>query len=140
MVPVNKDRVALWAEALENPKLVQGQNRLAYRDLDGPWKQCCLDVACQVALANGLEGVEAEEVQLGTISTMREYVWEEGDAHYRESLVLPAPVCAWYGFEDTNPDIGSHEASYFNDTLRLTFSEIAAKVRDAYLDEGENHE
>lgn len=156
---VNEQRVALWVQALRNPELVQGTGQLAYRYInqdsdDSPWQQCCLDVACQVALANGLEGVwETEEVVGGRAS--RVYVWgmtlgDPGDpaglGHFvrpeRDKNLLPPPVRDWFGLTDVDPTVAVDEdgayisASQANDELRSSFAEIADGLVRTYLSGG----
>ena len=129
---VNKDRVELFAAALESDRYKQcrGQLKMLGTDPDpGGWKirelHCALGVATQVALDNGL-GREHPRI-LG--------VWGRGDLH-------PA-VAEWYGWDHTNPyldiDLGSGEEENIasaND-FGLSFWQIAQAVRAKWLkDEG----
>lgn len=129
---VNKERVTLWVDALLDPTLVQGQSRLAYRDNEGgPWKQCCLDVACQVAKANGLE---LKEVIVGYSHggwAKRGY-WEPDSTNYTN---LPLQVMDWYGFDTTEVvlDDDGRSAVSLNDSEGRAFPEISAILRAHFL-------
>jgi hypothetical protein len=146
---VNKERVALWVAALQDPTLIQGHGFLAQRDEgESAWKQCCLDVACQVALANGLEGVET---QVNPMQSRRGYRWESGVEDEEGVLlwqdewsVLPSPVARWYGLTGNDGDVRlldmSREeflyATEANDDRRWSFPTIAQAIRDTFLTEG----
>jgi len=130
-VTVNKDRVELFAAALESDRYRQcrGQLKMLGTDPDFEgWKirelHCALGVATQVALDNGL-WEESPWVD----------VWSRGD--------LNPAVAAWYGWNGTNPylgiDLGSGEEENIasaND-FGLSFWQIAQAVRAKWLkDEG----
>lgn len=153
---VNQERVALWADALEDPFLVQGSGRLAVwtKTSDGLTilEQCCLDVACQVALANGIENLREDTQTLETGEVVRVYKWDvpagddEGfDAfEAKEGNMLPDPVRAWFGFEDIDPVLLlNHEllaptitASEANDEQEWPFTKIAKAIRFTWLNGG----
>lgn len=136
---VNKERVTLWVDALLDPTLVQGEGRLASRDNDNePWKQCCLDVACRVAMANGLE---LEEVIVrhpgGNKWTKRGYVEGPGVTNYAS---LPLQVMDWYNFDTTEVFLNDavvveRSAITLNDSEKRTFPEISAILRARFLED-----
>ena len=127
---VNKDRVELFAAALESDRFKQCKGQLKIRSQwPGPTGiakefHCALGVATQVALDNGL-WEESPWVD----------VWSRGD--------LNPAVAAWYGWNGTNPylgiDLGSGEEENIasaND-FGLSFWQIAQAVRAKWLkDEG----
>jgi len=127
-VTVNKDRVELFAAALESDRYRQckGQLKISTRSPDTGYAtfHCALGVATQVALDNGLweEGPWVD-------------VWSRGD--------LNPAVAEWYGWGGTNPylgiDLGSGEEENIasaND-FGLSFWQIAQAVRAKWLkDEG----
>lgn len=43
-----------WVEALRSGDFLQGEGNLAYREDDGPLLHCCLGVACELAIADGV--------------------------------------------------------------------------------------
>lgn len=137
---VNKERVTLWVDGLLDPTLVQGEGRLAFRDNDNePWKQCCLDVACRVAMANGLELEEVTARNPGGQWTKRGYVeYRDGGNVVTNYTDLPLQVMDWYGFntkEVVLGDAGDDERSAItlNDNERRTFPEISAILRARFL-------
>lgn len=125
---VNKERVALWVQALRDPDLIQGLEALATRENETcPWEQCCLDVACQVAKANGLPLTEV------ILTYQRGY--NQGDDV--EVHVLPHTVRDWYGFNETYVKLYHQGQATFatelNDDERLTFDQIADVIEQTYL-------
>lgn len=128
---VNKERVKLLVEALRSGHFKQGHSVLERIGKDGAIKNCCLGVACRVAMANGLE-VEARREQD-----------EEGAITKFDSAVgyLPDPVSEWYGFEGENPVVwaGNRQttATSANDSLELDFERIATGFEATYLKEEE---
>lgn len=133
----NVERIALWEQALRNPELVQGRNMLALRSGDGPWRQCCLDVACRVAMEHGVELAEVYESYKGGES--RGYKVGDGRVFDRQFNILPPVVRDWFGFTNVwvmlnYPRHGNHlSATELNDDEMLTFPEIADLIRDTYL-------
>lgn len=81
----NKQRLKLWVEALRSGEFEQTRQTLARVDAStGKWGYCCLGVACEVAMANGLD-----------IPTR---VTPAQSRQYGDSVALmPSPVCDWFG-------------------------------------------
>lgn len=142
---VDKQKVRLWVEALRNPDLVQGYGALAKRGSeDEPWKQCCLDVACRVAMDNGLPLEEV--IQNSAHGSARGYVvplpagWV-GEQPWHEYTTMPKVVRTWYGFDFCNAyplKYGGRDgltAIDLNDELKLSFAEIADIIEAQYLAE-----
>jgi hypothetical protein len=128
---VNKERVELWAQALESEKYVQCYGALKLE----PWQKlshteqsepdpltvnqvrhCVLGVAMEVARLNGLRFVQTS------------------------SSVLPEKVSEWYGFDGADPDpVIKREDGTFtaisaaNDVQKLPFWNIAQLIRANYL-------
>lgn len=146
--PQQLERIRLWEQGLRNPELHQGVGRLAgINDTEkGVIKYCCLGVACEIAIANGLVLDRAEQRGVVADMTVIEY---DGERDH-----LPESVMDWYGFEDNNPalcyineegDQVWDTASNFNDDDaglddQLSFTEIADAVRRTYLQEGDVEE
>jgi len=149
---VNKDRVRLWVEALRNPELVQGRQLLAFRTTDkgdGPWQQCCLDVACRVAMDNGLELEEAVHTAVRSLKSGFKRGYR--DARHSDTspstnpfnyTALPDVVAQWYGFGVCDVLMGKEGARFtaidLNDGQCLTFPAIADTIEAEFLaDKGE---
>lgn len=146
--PQQLERIQLWEQELRNPELHQGVGRLAGIDdaEKGIIRYCCLGVACEIAIANGLVLDRAEQRGVVADMTVIEY---DGERDH-----LPEAVVEWYGFEDNNPRlcyIDSENglmwdtASNFNDNDaglddRLSFTEIADAIWRTYLQEGDVEE
>jgi hypothetical protein len=148
---VNKERILLWVEALESGQYQQ--ERSALRQGDG---YCCLGVACEVAIANGLP-LEVKPVVAPLNVDASHAIWlYDGSQTY-----LPRAVGEWFGFGDGgwfgegrlppvdlsesfvhNPHVGvdvlgnNVAAGTANDSLGWDFATIAAALRKMYL-EGE---
>lgn len=140
----NLERVALWEQALRDPNLIQGHAYLASSDTEeGPWRQCCLDVACRVAIEHG---VQLQQVihQRGTFADgspasffVRGYQQPAKADSAPVFSVLPEPVRNWFGFNSRWVPL-QHEgnlvdATDLNDTLLLTFPQIADAIYATYL-------
>jgi len=140
--PEQLERIKLWEQELLNPDRIQGTGRLAYTD-GGVDKFCCLGIACEVAIANGLEVNRSKIQGVEGGMTIHRY---DGNADH-----MPPSVAAWYGFTDIdghNPQLRYVDpegrevranAADFNDgdaglDDRLTFPEIAAAIRHTYLE------
>lgn len=126
-VGVNKERVELWAQALESEQYVQCYSELRLAVLEGydisrtKTLHCALGVGIAVALANGCEDP---------------YSWE--------GVRFSQEVLAWYGFEDEDVPLKIDEDEavgviYINDELKLPFWDIAQAIRTTYLKDDDVH-
>jgi len=128
----NKDRLRLWVAALRDPNLVQGHGCLAQRrSEDEPWQQCCLGVACEVAIAKGLPLLR-KTVENRMRGFVRAYAVEGAESF--DTLVLPPAVLEWYGLPQRirEVDLGTDLAVELNDESRLTFAEIADIIEEHF--------
>ena len=127
---VNKERLILWVDALRSGQYEQTDKRLKR---DG--KYCCLGVACEVAVANGLE--------LDIRPFFEDSIGDEN---------LPIEVSRWFGFDgDTqDPLLGNYNtmdpededydadwrqdvlATEANDELLWSFERIADALENHY--------
>lgn len=93
-----------WVEALRSGKYKQGYGCLAaiHTDLEGKKTEeyCCLGVACEVAIENGLK--------IETFVTKGAFHEYKAYGHKEESSVLPHQVIQWLGMASAN-------GSYFPD-------------------------
>jgi hypothetical protein len=121
---LNKERVGLLVDALRSGEYQQGRG---YLTKDG--RDCCLGVACKVAIKNGLD------IQ----STADEYnkIVSYGTDEDNSTSILPGCVAKWYGFEDDNPnnpiiviDGKRFAAAEHNDSDKQPFDKIADGFKD----------
>lgn len=133
---LNKANMLKWIEALESGNYEQCSGKLTKISDDGKLSHCCLGVATEVALANGLEGLSFE-TRTDNGSTFRAYCWldAEGNGDNQGSW-LPEPVRSWLGtspWGDVELDNLGLSASAANDRLGWDFTRIAAALRAKYL-------
>lgn len=101
----------LWVEELERTTRPQGNGWLSNEEGD-----CCLGIGCRVAIANGVE-IDAHTDDCNVTSF-------DGD-----TAALPLRVMEWLDVISSDPMIGDHCASELNDSMGLTFKQIAARIR-----------
>ena len=151
-VAVNKDRVRLLVEALESGEYEQATGTLAKVDDTGKIRYCCLGVATLLAL----QADSTLEPVTGCNKACCRDEEDDPTRWYTEGI-LSDDVKNWYGFERADPtiDVGPdapdplstdahragdppniYSATGCNDTLKLTFPQIAAAFRRTFLDEG----
>ncbi len=120
---VNKENILKWAEDLESGKYPQAKGALNNEE-----GLCCLGVACEGAIENGVP-VSVVRTQSG--------VFYDGDRQ-----VLPESVQDWLGMDSADPivefvaDDGTEtwdSLAILNDDLGKTFPEIAAIIRENFL-------
>jgi hypothetical protein len=131
---VNRDNVKLWVDALRSGLYEQGRGRLS----DGT-KYCCLGVACEVAIANG---VAVDRLMMD--DNGRVCVTYDGDSHS-----LPQSVAKWLGTDRCCPEASEADCDWLDQTVRVgnsamtvvalndghewTFDQIADAVEETYL-------
>lgn len=130
----NKERVQLLVDALESDQFKQGIGALE-RFSDAFSKQpldavenCCLGVACRVAMANGLD-LPTERVFVDRVRF--------GD----ETGFLPWQVREWFEFNTSDPALWTSDefdeqstAVSMNDGRAMNFRGIAAAFKRTYID------
>lgn len=114
---VNRERVELWAQALESERYVKCEGSLRLPLVQGT-RHCALGVGMEVAQAHGV------------IISPLDWVGQEMSPVVRE----------WYGLRSSNPwldlDEGRHAlVTSVNDRLRLPFWDIAQLLRAKYVKE-----
>lgn len=122
---VNKERVALLVAALRSGKYKQGREYLGL--IGNNVTHCCLGVACEVAIENGL-GIPTTRID--------GYVMFDG-----AESVLPASVRDWYGFDSADPFLklsldrfyNVKRATVMNDSRRYRFDVIAIAFEQTFL-------
>jgi hypothetical protein len=121
-----KGRIRLLVEALRSGQYKQGKQRL-HRVSGGQHTWCCLGVACDVAIRNGLQ-VEVRSVD-------EDAIWYDG-----HSMYLPESVRLWYGFNRRNPIMSDQQSlTYWNDCTGVGFEGIADMIEAEFL-QGNNEE
>lgn len=117
----NKENLRLWVQALRSGKFTQGRHRLKSL-IRGEESYCCLGVACELALAHG--------VQMTVHPTGIRSVWFDGNGGD-----LPEAVQKWLGVYDSDPvlmesaDTGEIiTAIQANDSFEWTFNQIADAI------------
>jgi len=118
----NKENITKWVDALKS-----GEYEQTVGALRNEWGYCCLGVACDVAIKNGLN-VIVEEV-------------EGEDVSYDGSLAyLPESVSGWLGLEEMPYAlVANNERSLvcLNDSDLWTLDQIAQAIKETYLEDGD---
>ena len=120
---VNKENMRLWVAGLLSGKFIQGRNQLSYTDEFDVKKYCCLGVACETAISNGLK-VEVKQ-------TYENFTFDG------EENVLPLSVMDWLGIDKDDPVLGTLDnyriiATTANDDMNWDFEEIADELEKYY--------
>lgn len=138
---LNRERLALWVQALRSGKYEQGTGALEYsiRHSEYPQKvvttHCCLGVACRVAIDNGLR------VEFRNFAGTTEFLCEDGrPGSVWTSGHMPERVAEWFGLPALTP-ISTNviltdeaiTATIANDQERWTFEQIADALESRYL-------
>lgn len=120
---LNRENIRLWVDALRSGDFVQGKGSLAQ---DG--KYCCLGVACEVALRNG--------VQMDVKRDTSVYYYDQHSVH------LPPAVMEWLGITAMSPMVdyvnrtGLPQREFLtelNDLLGMPFAGIADAIEHTFL-------
>lgn len=136
----NKENKRLWVAALRSGEFEQGkgamcvtmsekQGRIARFFRLKPKitkKFCCLGVACEVAMRNGVY-----------LNTRRNHKGEVIEVLYNGiGWTLPTSVMKWLGVSSTNPIISNNnniiDAAHANDYLDWDFAKIADAIEEYY--------
>lgn len=130
----NKENMRKWVDALRSGEFQQGSGRLS---VDGTY--CCLGVACEVAIR---EGVPVEKTRVGASGQYKKvYRYDE------TALFLPVAVQDWLGLSSVEPtvlydctdddctpsDDGTHSVVSLNDSEMQPFEVIADALERTYL-------
>lgn len=115
---MNKENMEKWLADLETTDEPQSCGLLTR-----PTGDCCLGRLCKVALADGVP-IDVEEIPRGP--------YEEPHTQYDHSHATPPEsVLNWAGIPPASGLID--ECITWNDTLSLSFSEIAKNIREFCL-------
>jgi hypothetical protein len=147
----NIENVKKWIAALRSGEYTQGTGALHKQaDEDGkPDTFCCLGVACDVALK---QGIPLSRKAPGNYSRNYRYHGVDNPDGWTTGI-LPAPVSAWLGLDGRDITEGSvvfdedavsgtidgvpRDAIFANDALKWSFDQIADKLEDHFGLKGE---
>jgi hypothetical protein len=134
---VNKENMRKFIAALRSGNYLQGYGKLEYSDVKDVVRNCCLGVACRVAMANGME--------LETTANVDGLVYSRGSVIGRlpvsfglDKNALPYVVAEWLGIHQTDPPLGNQSATQINDSRDYDFNAIADMFEEQYLEDEEN--
>lgn len=124
---VNKENVRKWVDALRSGEFKQGSS---YLNLEETY--CCLGVACEVAIREGVQ-VERTICDCNVEGCCRSTRYDGGDAW------LPKSVQKWLGVDNGDIPIFYEDellsAADLNDNRALSFEQIADAIEATYLKE-----
>lgn len=136
---IDKERLKLGLDALRSGEYRQCTGTLLHVDDDGNKSYCCLGVLTDVAIKNGLEGVqEVFDTPGGEGFKVSNDQRRSGEADFVYAF-LPHAVKDWYGFESIGPsvtvdnDVENDELTHLNDDLRWDFNQIADAIEATYI-------
>lgn len=144
--------IRLLITALRSGNFTQGRQRLTtIMRPSGKHQDCCLGVACKVAVGNGvpllLELHENTELHgSGDGADHIKVLYYVGGSDDREMTLLPTSVRNWYGFASRGPSVFDRngelrDLTVLNDDQDYTFEDIAYAIEATYivpnLDRGE---
>lgn len=130
MTPEQKDRVRKLVRVLRTTKRKQGTGNLAKILTPRQKSYCCLGIACEMAIKEGLE-VDREVERYAHANVVR---------YGGTTTTLPKLVMDWFGFEDFDPTLIDESeirttATDLNDERNYNFKRIAAAFERTYLSE-----
>lgn len=110
----NKENIRLWVEWLRTKRLKQTTGTLAALERGHQeWGYCCLGVACEAAIASGLNVTVV--VNVDDLSSQRDRKWKSYDLSVD---LLPVSVMQWLGLDSRDPMVWwTRGASKFAETL-----------------------
>jgi|ERR1700733_13269058 len=118
----NKERIALWVQALRSNQYTKIRAKL--RNTENG--RCCLGVACDVSQISNWNWVQLDEKSCPTY-----------DGCGTDWQYMPPNVAKWFGFNNNNPSviINGHleKLSIINDTTSCSLSDIADLIETTYL-------
>lgn len=132
-----QENIRKFVAELRTTTKTQGQRNLIRHLDDGTTEYCCLGIACEVAIANGLDlerGVYRYEDGL----TVDQFRNNPGGVFV--DAVLPETVVHFYGFGATDPGLLEEDGTVstaitLNDENNYNFNQIAAAFERTYPDD-----
>lgn len=137
-VKPNKANIGKWVHALRSGEFTQGNGRLCKIEtlVDGREEKyfCCLGVACELALADGVY--------------MTKIISENIVFYDGSPGTLPLQVRSWLGIQLDDPRVTlspngvdypiKYSLTHVNDGLRLAFAQIADAIEAEYLSDDDD--
>lgn len=134
----NTENMRKLVDALRSDTFIQGRNALEREADDGTFHNCCLGVACRVAIADGLN-LEIRKADNASNQKLTTFDHSRG--------FMPMKVVNWLGLVETrneaewvtNPllfiddSIGWVTAAVLNDDMGYSFAQIADAFERTYL-------
>jgi hypothetical protein len=130
-----------WAKALLSGEYQQGMKEMCYQEsTDSPKKHCCLAVAAEAGIKNGLYITVRTTYRITTSGTTGEHLPGVSYRYSGEGLVMPDSVAEWLRM-DPNPmfiitvdgEKRSEAASALNDEYGYSFTQIAELIEEQYI-------
>lgn len=135
---VNKERIALWVEALRSGEYEQGFGELERLGRGEKGQHCCLGVATRVAMAGGalVEAIVSEDDPATRFMSVL-----DAGCSYPTVGHLPRAAAEWFGLPvpsvttDVEVMYGDRmtKLTALNDGEKLSFDEIADLIEETYL-------
>lgn len=153
LTTAQRKRIRSWVAELRKTRRKQGTGLLNYSEQENGKKvrkYCCLGIACEAAIKDGLELGKKIDKKPGSpeLLDVVSYFDPKRSKDIDDSL-LPEVVAKWFGFKyhspctetwvpDNDPSVKTEEgqtkpASTLNDLYDKSFGEIADAVERAYL-------
>lgn len=127
---MNRESVAKWVAALRSGEYLQGRGMLA-----NGGKYCCLGVACDLAVKDGVPVNVDERACCGELRPCGNTTVYFDD----EGTYLPTSVMMWLGTNERNPSARYADKEYtlsrLNDDGAFSFLDIADIIERNYLGE-----
>ena len=125
---MNEQNVRLWIEALRSDEFDQGTTKLTKIDDDGYETDCCLGVACKVAIKHGVP-LKVEIRASSSVDSVAYKAYGETE----EDEWLPNEIKDWLGLDSRDPVLAldkfeSLTATELNDDRGYDFDQIADAV------------
>lgn len=128
-LPCNVKNMRTLVDALRSGEFTQAFFTLRESDdadqaENAKFRHCCLGVATELALRDGVEYVPKDQT-CGCCTDHKNDVWQNS--------VLPGVVRDWLGVQENNPFIGDARAATYNDNDGEDFEQISGRFEDTYL-------
>lgn len=121
----DKVNMRLWVAGLRSGEFTQGRQALKKRQFGGTYVHCCLGVACEVAMRNG---VVLEQIFPPENTEYEGVKFEDGG-----TSTLPTKVSQWLGLASGDPLVTPGcGAVYLNDGKCWSFGQIADALWETY--------
>jgi len=129
----NREAIQKWVNALRSGRFIQRRGALRI-DVPHRSEYCCLGVACEVAIENGVDVKRKMETRVSDHGNVIES-WAYDDEIY----FLPPSVVKWLGLKSRNPFVDYDKfpngcpLTVANDGEFLSFGDIAEVIEKTFL-------